>query len=70
MRTWKQLFNKLFHSKHVTNYIHYFTDHLAHAIEAHGDIDLYNIQGGVILALKNYNSIFNYHFFFKARKIE
>ena len=42
---WKELFNKLFHSKYVTNYIHYFTDHLAHAIKEHGDIDFYNIQG-------------------------
>ena len=42
---WKTTFNSIFHTKHNTTYIHYFTDHLASAIEKHGDIDNFNIQG-------------------------
>ena len=42
---WKKLFLSVFHTKHVTSYIHYFTDHLASDIEQYGDVDIFNIEG-------------------------
>jgi hypothetical protein len=42
---WQKLFNKNFHSKNNTIYMHYLTDHVSKAIEENGDIDLFNCSG-------------------------
>jgi hypothetical protein len=42
---WKDDFLKIFHRKHVTPYIHYFTDHLSTAIKHFGDVGLNTLQG-------------------------
>ena len=42
---WKKSFLSVFHTKNVTSYIHYFTDHLASDIEQYGDVDIFNIEG-------------------------
>lgn len=42
---WQKLFNRNFHTKYNTVYMHYLTDHVAKAIEENGDIDLFNCSG-------------------------
>ena len=42
---WKDDFLDVFHRKHVTPYIHFFSDHLSIAIKHFGEIGIYTIQG-------------------------
>ena len=61
---WHGLFNKIFHGKHNTPYIHYFKDHLSSSIDTHGDINNCNIQGFLnlttIIYFKNKNSFYRF----------
>ena len=42
---WQERFNKVFHLKHQTPYMHLMYDHITQLIEQEGDIDVFNIQG-------------------------
>ena len=55
LNQWKKMFLSVFLEKHITCYIHIFTDHLSEWIQLHGDIDAHNIQGLVLYLLNKDN---------------